>query len=60
MDGAAEYVTHQENLILEGDTWKHGDFYWGHYFNAASDSDADNKDALGKAIADYNERCAKL
>ena len=45
-----EYITHQENVKLDGDTWKHGDFYWGHYF----------MDDMEKAIADFNERCAKL
>ena len=45
-----EYVTHQENLSLHGDTWKHRDFYWGHYHGS-------NKDA---AMEDFNERCNKL
>lgn len=47
-----KFVTHMENLVLMGDTWKHRDFYWGHYF--------EREDALNKAKADYAERCAKL
>ncbi len=45
-----EYVTHQENLSLHGDTWKHRDFYWGHYHGI-------NKEA---AVEDFNARCKKL
>lgn len=45
-----EYITHQENVILDGNIWKHGDFYWGHYFQGDMD----------KATADFIERSAKL
>ncbi len=45
-----EYVTHQENLVLDGTTWKHGDFYWGHYF----------LDSYEAAQRDYLDRVAKL
>lgn len=58
--GRQEYVTHMENVYLDGDTWKHGDFYWGHYFNAASDSEEDRNEALKKALEDFKERTAKL
>jgi len=44
-----EYVTHMENVALDGDTWKHGDFYWGHYFSNKS-----------QALADFSERARKL
>lgn len=46
----SKYVTHQENVILDGDTWKHGDFYWGHYF----------EDDRAAAVKDFNARCEKL
>jgi hypothetical protein len=26
-----EYIVHWENLMLEGNTWKHRDFYQGYY-----------------------------
>lgn len=46
-----EYVTHMENLFLgEDGTFRHGDFYWGHYFS---------QDEKG-AKDDYLERCSKL
>jgi len=55
-----EYTTHQENVILDGETWKHGDFYWGHYFNASSDSEEDKHQVLTEVHADYIERCDKM
>lgn len=45
-----EYVTYRENLVLDGNVWKHRDFYWGHYFG-------DNEK---KAVEDFNERADKL
>lgn len=54
--GDNQYVTHQENLRLDGDTWKHRDFYWGHYFDSPNHLETN----LDKARADYAERCAKL
>jgi hypothetical protein len=55
-----EYVTHMENLSLEGRTWKHGDFYWGHYFTTQSDDANVQRQERDKALADFNERCTKL
>lgn len=55
-----EYVTHMENVFLEGDTWKHGDFYWGHYFTTQSNDANVQREERDKALADFNERCSKL
>jgi hypothetical protein len=35
------YVTHMENLKLEGDTLVHEDFYCGHYFSTLEDAQRD-------------------
>jgi hypothetical protein len=35
------YVTHRENMKLEGDTWEHMEFYWGHYFTTIEEARAD-------------------
>ena len=55
-----EYVTHLETVSLDGDTWKHNSFMWGHYFNAASESKEDKDKALSEAIKDYGERVRKM
>ena len=55
-----EYVTHMENVQLDGNTWKHRDFYWGHYFSTVSDDPELQRAERDKALADYNERCAQL
>lgn len=56
-----EYVTHLENVVLDGDTWKHGDFYQGNYFTADVPSDANSqREARDRALEDFNERSSKL
>lgn len=56
-----EYVTHMENVVLDGNTWKHGDFAHGHYFHAKVPGDANaQRVARDAALKDFNERCAKL
>jgi hypothetical protein len=56
-----EYVTHLENVVLDGDTWKHGDFSQGHYFNAMVPTDPNSqREARDRALEDFNERSAKL
>jgi hypothetical protein len=45
-----EYITHMENLSLEGDTFKHGSFYYGHYFDSN----------MTEALRDFHDRCEKL
>lgn len=55
-----EYVTHYENVYLDGDTWKHGDFYQGNYFTTFSDDANEQRVQRDKALADFNERCAKV
>jgi hypothetical protein len=56
-----EYVTHLENVVLDGDTWKHGDFYQGNHFTAKDPSDANSqREARDEALKDFNERCSKL
>ncbi len=35
------FVTHRENMKLEGGTWKHRDFYWGHYFSEQKEAEED-------------------
>lgn len=56
-----EYVTHMENVQLDGDTWRHGDFSQGHYFNAAVPTDPNSqREARDRALSDFNERSAKL
>lgn len=49
-NNGGDYITHMENLRLDGGTFKHDGFYYGHYFG----KDAD------KAHADYLERAKKL
>lgn len=47
--GDNEYVTHVENVILEDNVCKHGDFHTGHYFE---DQHA--------ALKDYEDRSKRL
>jgi hypothetical protein len=43
---------------LDGDTWRHSDFYWGSYFNARNPNDPDSqRQARDEALTNYNERC---
>lgn len=51
-----EYVTHQESVVLDGDTWRHGSFYWGHYFHVTTDKES----ALALAMKDFVERISKM
>jgi hypothetical protein len=44
-----KYITHMENLVFDGNTWKHRDFYWGHYY-----------DDYDEAIKDFNVRSESL
>ena len=36
-----KYVTHMENLKLNGDTFEHESFYWGHYFSTLEAAEKD-------------------
>lgn len=56
-----EYVTHMENVVLDGNVWRHGDFAHGHYFHAKVPGDANaQRAARDEALQDFNERCDKL
>lgn len=55
-----EYVTHLENVMLDGDTWRHGDFYQGNYFTTQSDDANVQREKRDEALSDFNERSAKL
>lgn len=55
-----QYVTHMENVVLDGIRWRHGDFSQGHYFNTQSDDANEQRKCRDLALADFNERAAKL
>jgi hypothetical protein len=44
-----EFITHRENLMLDGNVIKHVDFYEGHYFKS-----------YDKAVENFIERCKSL
>jgi hypothetical protein len=43
-----EYITHYENVMLDGDTWKHNGFYEGHYFKSQREAANDFEDRRQK------------
>ena len=56
-----EYVTHMENVQLDGDTWRHGDFSHGHYFHANEPTNPESqREARDRALEDFNKRSEKL
>lgn len=37
--GVQPWVVHRENMTLDGNIWKHIDFYWGAYFSSQQDAE---------------------